>query len=123
MPGPLSTARKRAVERDDVAKQHVAAAVLAGNAVAGLATGPLEELRIAQFFHKGPGTAWSGVEGADSPLVGFGATPQSPNHLALQGNMIRPGDATPGPPELPSAVWHELQLPDICGVAITRSLP
>ena len=26
---------------------------------------------------KGPGTAWSGVEGADSPLVGFGATPQS----------------------------------------------
>ena len=26
----------------------------------------------------GPGTAWSGVEGADSPLMGFGATPQSP---------------------------------------------
>ena len=76
MPGPLSTARKRAVERDDVASRHVAAAVLAGNVVAGLATGPLDELRIAQFMHKGPGTAWSGVQGVDNPLVGSGVKPR-----------------------------------------------
>ena len=72
VPGPLSTARKRAVERDDVAKRHVAAAVLAGNVVAGLATGPLEELRIAQFFHKGPGTALVRVQGRTAPGRGPG---------------------------------------------------
>ena len=45
-----------------------------GKGVASLT--PLEKLRIAQFLHKGPGTAWSGVQGADSPLVGSGVKPR-----------------------------------------------
>ena len=42
---------------------------------------------------KGPGTAWSGVEGADSPLVGFGATPQSQAMRRLRRITIAPSAA------------------------------
>ena len=41
-----------------------------------LATSSRSTARL-RAVDKGPGTAWSGVEGPD-PLVGFGATPQSP---------------------------------------------
>ena len=59
-----------------------------------LATGLLEELRIAQFFHKwSRALPWSGVEGADSPLVGFGATPQSQEMRCLRRIAIAPSAA------------------------------